>query len=160
MENKWRFCLLYYTRNTPWHNQPQILSWTVSLTICDCRPIRCTSHDLESVRITTLLLLFPSSYCTTAQFHTVLFIFWLWQREHSYNEMNWLCLYSNNGLGLRSDHNCESRERWTRKRSDRGAVASSFDSSLIAIASDVLAKFSLEKSFLIYAFESDIASLD
>lgn len=61
-------------------SQSRILPRTVFLTICDCRPIRCTSHGpvygyslpLQSGR----------------RGPVVLFISRLWQRERSYNETN------------------------------------------------------------------------
>lgn len=79
-----------------------ILPGTVSLTICDCRPIRCTSHgplygylrsSLGIVAERAPIALFISPLCQHC--------------AHITRRTDPGCL-SNNGRGLRSDHNREN----------------------------------------------------
>lgn len=61
-------------------SQSGILPRTVFLTICDCRPIRCTSHGL--------VYGYPLPLQSDRRGPVALFISRLWQRERSYNESN------------------------------------------------------------------------
>lgn len=105
----------------------KILPGTVSLTICDCRPIRCTSHgplygylrsSLRIVAERAPIALFISRLCQHC--------------AHITRRTDPGCL-SNNGRGLRSDHNRENSATTLEGRLDRGGIRSVRESSRLTL---------------------------
>ena len=105
----------------------KILPGTVSLTICDCRPIRCTSHSplygylRSSLRIVAErapIALFISRLCQHC--------------AHITRRTDPGCL-SNNGRGLRSDHNRENSATTLEGRLDRGGIRSIYEFSRLTL---------------------------
>jgi len=130
-------------------SQSGILPRTVSLTIRDCRPIRCTSHDPLYLR--------SFSLCSGGRRGSAVYLPTMAARALAHiTRRTDPARLANNGRGLRSDHNRERGKRGTRgtsKRKER-AEAPPRISSLLSHCyrlgcSSLLS--STERSALIYA---------
>jgi len=112
-------------------SQSRILPWTVSLTICDCRPIRCTSHG----PVYGYLCSFPR--IAAAGLHSCLSLDYGSASVHITRRTDPARLV-NNGRGLRSDHNRERRRRSKKKRLRRRRCRLLLQSPFVVIASAAL----------------------
>lgn len=85
-------------------SQSGILPRTVFLTIRDCRPIRCTSHDPLYLR--------SFSLCSDGRQGSAVYLLTMAARALArITRRIDPARLANNGRGLRSDHNCERRKR-------------------------------------------------